>query len=59
MSSTYVVLGGNGAVEVGVEERKLAEDVVAHTGNFTEDEESAGTDSDTESGSNGATVHNV
>jgi len=53
---TYVVLRGDAAVVVGIEERKLAEDVVAHTGNLTEDEESAGASSDTESSSEGATV---
>lgn len=53
---TYVVLGGNGAVEVLVEERKLTQDIVADTGNFTEEEESEDTSAGTESGGNLGTV---
>ena len=55
-TGTYVVLGGNGAVEVLVEERKLTQDIVADTGNFTEEEESEDTSAGAESGGNLGTV---
>lgn len=52
---THVVLRGDGAVVVGIEERKLAEDVVAHTGDLAEDEESTSAKGDTEASGDGAT----
>ncbi|KAM0093675.1 hypothetical protein ACP6JD_002893 [Aspergillus fumigatus] len=42
------------AVEVLVKEGNLAQDVVAHTGHFTEEEEGEGASSNTEGGSNGS-----
>lgn len=45
---THVVLGGNGAVEVGVQEGDLLEDVPTNTGNLAEHEEGSGTGEDTE-----------
>lgn len=53
---THVVLRGNGAVEVGVQEGELLEDVAAHTGNLAEHEESGGTGEDTEGSSKGTTI---
>jgi hypothetical protein len=53
---THVVLRGDATVVVGIEERKLAEDVVAHTGNLAEEEEGTGANGDTEASSEGTTV---
>ena len=53
---THIVLRGDATVEVGIEERNLAEDVVAHTGNLAEEEEGAGASGDTETSSEGTTV---
>lgn len=51
-----VVLGRDAAVEVLVKEGNLAQDVVAHTGHFTEEEEGEGASSNTEGGSNGSVL---
>lgn len=52
---TYVVLGGNGTVEVGVQKGELLENIAADTGDLAEEEESSSAGEDTEATGNGTT----
>lgn len=52
---TYVVLGGNGTVIVGVQEGELLKDITADTGDLAEEEESSSASEDTEATGNGTT----
>lgn len=45
---TYVVLGGNGAVKVGIQEGELLQDIAADTGDLAEEEEGSSAGEDTE-----------
>ena len=56
---TYVVLRGDGAVQVLVKERKFLENIFPDTRNFTEEEDGEKTGGNTESASNGATTMNT
>lgn len=53
--ATYVVLRGNGAVKVAVQEGELLENVAAHTGNLAEEEERTGGGGNAEATSEGTT----
>ena len=53
--STHVVLGGNGAVKVGVQEGDLLEDVAADTGNLAKEEDGSSAGEHTEATSEGTT----
>lgn len=48
LCKTYVVLGGNGAVKVGIQEGEFLQDIAADTGDLAEEEEGSGAGEDTE-----------